>query len=55
MTKTAEDLNKSGNAWLDKGDFDKAIEDFDKVIELNPKYKEASDNRDRVLKKKEGG
>ena len=31
--------------WSDKGEWDKAIGDYDKAIALNPKYAEAFHNR----------
>ncbi|MGB2728304.1 MAG: tetratricopeptide repeat protein [Halobacteriota archaeon] len=37
--------NNRGTAYGKKGEFDRAIEDFDKVIELNPEYASAYYNR----------
>ncbi|RKY13529.1 MAG: hypothetical protein DRP82_05285, partial [Planctomycetota bacterium] len=34
-----------GTVWAEKGDFDRAIEDYDRAIELNPKLAEAYYNR----------
>jgi protein O-mannosyl-transferase len=34
-----------GTAYADLGNYRQAIEDYDKVVEINPKYKEAYNNR----------
>jgi tetratricopeptide (TPR) repeat protein len=41
--------------WEEKKELDKALEDLSKALELDPDYKDAADNRKRVLKKKEEG
>jgi tetratricopeptide (TPR) repeat protein len=38
-------VNSRGAAWYDKGDFDRAIADFDTVIRLNPNYADGFYNR----------
>ena len=37
--------NNRGIAYDEKGEFDKAIEDYKKAIELNPEYADAYNNR----------
>jgi len=37
-----------GNAYYWKGEYEKAIKDFDKVLELNPSYKEAREAKKEV-------
>jgi tetratricopeptide (TPR) repeat protein len=34
-----------GNAYFGKGQYDRAIEDYDQAIRLNPNYAEAYNNR----------
>jgi tetratricopeptide (TPR) repeat protein len=34
-----------GNSWADKGEFDKAIRDFNEAVHLDPEYKRAYFNR----------
>ena len=41
----AEAYYNRGIAYGDKGEYDKAIEDYSKAIELNPEYAEAYNNR----------
>jgi len=41
----ARTFYKIGNEHYEKGDFDKAIENYDKAIELNPEYEKAYYNR----------
>lgn len=47
-TDTAKNVEKAyynrGNAYQDKGDYDRAIEDYNQVIVLNPKDENASRN-----------
>ena len=38
-------FNNRGNAYRDKGQYDRAIEDYDQAIRLNPNYAEAYNNR----------
>jgi sulfatase modifying factor 1 len=38
---TALDYNRSGSAYYNKGEYDRAIVDFDKAIELDPKLADA--------------
>jgi tetratricopeptide (TPR) repeat protein len=42
-----------GNAYHSKGDYDRAIADYNKVIELNPKHAEAYNNRGATHEKKQ--
>jgi PGF-CTERM protein len=42
---TAEEWNEQGFRFLESGDYEKAIECFDKAIELNPNYTDAYLNR----------
>jgi len=44
--------NNRGQAFLERGELDKAMEDFDKVITLNPSYDTAYNNRGIVFSKK---
>lgn len=37
-----------GNAYYDRGDYDQAMTDFDKAVELCPTYAAAYNNRGRV-------
>jgi tetratricopeptide (TPR) repeat protein len=37
--------NNRGEAWREKGEYDKAIEDFSRAIRLNPNYAVAYNNR----------
>jgi tetratricopeptide (TPR) repeat protein len=41
----AEAYNNRGVAWHHKGDYDNAISDYDKALELHPHYAEALNNR----------
>lgn len=41
-----------GVSWYEKGEYDKAISDFTKAIELNPRYSDAYINRGVVYGKK---
>lgn len=38
-------FNNRGNAYNDEGRYDRAIQDFDEAIRLNPQYAEAFNNR----------
>jgi tetratricopeptide (TPR) repeat protein len=41
--------NWRGRAWFDKGEYDRAIADYDEALRRNPFYAEARQNRDRAL------
>ncbi|MCP4351117.1 MAG: tetratricopeptide repeat protein [Desulfobacterales bacterium] len=51
-SKDATAHNKLGNALKDKGEFDAAIDEYKKAIELNPNYAIAYDNLGLALKDK---
>jgi tetratricopeptide (TPR) repeat protein len=38
-------FNNRGNAYSDKGDLERAIQDYDQAIRLNPQYATAFNNR----------
>jgi tetratricopeptide (TPR) repeat protein len=42
--------NNRGNAYLAKGQYDAAIKDYDKSIELKPRYANAYDNRGKAYR-----
>jgi tetratricopeptide (TPR) repeat protein len=44
VANDAESFHNQGNVFLEKGEFDKAIELYKKAISLNPKYSEAYNN-----------
>ena len=50
-TKEAS-MNNRGVGYLNKGEFDKAIEDFNKAIAINPNYAKAYYNRGVIYYKK---
>lgn len=50
--KDAKAYYSRGDAYTDKGDYDKAIKDYDKAIELNPEDAEAYLNRGVAYEKK---
>lgn len=35
---SAEEYNHRGISWGEKGDYDRAISDFNKALEINPRY-----------------
>jgi tetratricopeptide (TPR) repeat protein len=49
---TAEDNFKSGNAWRNKGDFDRAIADYNQALTINPQDAEAYNNRGNAWRNK---
>jgi tetratricopeptide (TPR) repeat protein len=50
--KKAEDLNKEGLNSYKNGDYDKALDNFDAVLDIDFKYAEAHRNRGNVFLKK---
>ena len=50
--KTAMDYLQNGRAFLDKGDYDNAIANFNQVIKLEPNNSMAYDERSNVYFKK---
>jgi tetratricopeptide (TPR) repeat protein len=44
--------NNRGNAYIAKGEYDRAIQDFDQSIMLNPNYAKAFNNRGVAYQKK---
>ena len=45
IKEDAEAYYNRGNAYEKKGQYDKAISDYSKAIEINPKYAKAYNNR----------
>ena len=46
--ETAEDYNEKGNVFIDHYEYEKAIECFDKAIELDPNFIDAYSSRGNV-------
>src|SRR5262245_31471201 len=44
--------NNRGNAYMAKGEYDRAVQDYDQSIELNPNYARAFNNRGVAYQKK---
>ena len=44
--------NNRGNAWREKGEYDKAIADYDQALAINPKFAPAYSNRGLAWEKK---
>lgn len=44
-TKELEELNEIGKTLIDEGKYEEAIECFDKIIELNPAFIKAYNNK----------
>src|SRR5262245_16842059 len=44
--------NNRGNAYVAKGDYDRAVEDYDQSIKLDPNYARAFNNRGVAYQKK---
>jgi len=40
-SNSAQAYYNRGNTWYEKGDYDRAISDYNKAIELNPTYADA--------------
>ena len=54
VNSRAVTLSNRGDVWRDKGDYDKAIADYEAAIRLDPKYKDSHTNRRWVWSKKGG-
>ena len=50
--KTAAEYNQSGDGWYFKGEYDKAIADYNKAIRLNPKEAVYYNNRGAAYRNK---
>ena len=48
--KSSGTYNNRGNAYKNLKQYERAIQDFDKAIELNPNYTTAKNKRERCLK-----
>lgn len=46
LGSTPEALFNEGNAWMLQGNYQFAIDRYDKALKLRPKWKESQDNRD---------
>jgi tetratricopeptide (TPR) repeat protein len=51
-SNSAKAYYNRGVTWADKGDYDRAISDYNKAIELNPNYTKAYNNRGVTWSKK---
>ena len=51
-TALAIAYNNRGNAYTAKGDYDRAIQDFDQSIKLNPTYPKPLNNRGGLLEER---
>ena len=51
--RAARAYNNRGLAWYEKGEYDKALENYNKAIELNPNYAKAYNNCGLVWDEKE--
>ncbi|MCP4259665.1 MAG: tetratricopeptide repeat protein, partial [Planctomycetes bacterium] len=46
--KLAADYNNQGNTYAEKGEYEQAISNFNKALEINPKYAQAYYNRGKI-------
>ena len=49
VQNNAESYNNRGNAWYQKGDYDRAIANYSNAIEINPSFAVAYGNRGGCL------
>jgi tetratricopeptide (TPR) repeat protein len=52
VLKTAAEFLASGESWYDKGEYDKAIKDYNAAVEIDPRYAPAYASRARAWVKK---
>src|ERR1700739_4563989 len=51
-SRLAEAFSDRGNAFFRKGDYDRAIQDYDQAIQLKPDFAQAFNNRGNALTRK---
>ena len=44
-------MNNQGNAYYDKGDYNRAIADFEAALRINPQYQAAKESLEFVKQK----
>jgi tetratricopeptide (TPR) repeat protein len=48
----AQVYNTRGSAYFRKGDYDRALADYDQAIRLDPKYTDPVNNRQLLIKRR---